>query len=234
MLRSCWVLFALFSTLPLSAANVCIAGNTLNSYIALGGTGCTIGGLTVKDFSFSVVSSGGGDTPITSSDITIALLFPVGGFGVDFDSTGFSVSGTQFVNYDIGFTWDPTGDMRSAADILDPGTTDILTDLCIGAAFTPLCSGTPHTLHVFQGGGPSQLFDSFDFGTTVSVLGVVNHINLNNNGSFDGIINEVFIPEPGSTALTVVGLLVLASQRRRTAIGLQRLRVIARALTGQR
>jgi hypothetical protein len=76
--------------------------------------------------------------------------------------------------------------------------------------------------------------DSFDFGTTVSVLGVVNHINLNNNGSFDGIINEVFIPEPGSTALTVVGLLVLASQRRRTAIGLQRLRVIARALAGQR
>ena len=60
MLRSCWVPLALFVCLPLSAANVCVSGNTLDTYVALGSTGCTIGGLTVKDFVFSVVSSGGG------------------------------------------------------------------------------------------------------------------------------------------------------------------------------
>jgi len=215
---SCCVLLALFTCLPLSAANVCISGNTLDTYVALGATWCTIGGLTVKDFVFSVVSSGGGDTPIADTDITVITHFPVGGFGLEFQSSGFSVTGTQFVNYLIGYTWDPTGDMRGASDILDldPGT-DILTDLCIGAAFTPTCSGTPATLHVFQGGGPSQLTDSTAF-APVAILGVRNNIALTNNGSFNSIENDVFIPEPRTVGLAIAGLLALCAQRRRATV----------------
>jgi hypothetical protein len=237
MLRSRWVLpalFTLFATLPVSAANVCVNNGTLNSYIALGSGGCTIGGLTVKDFSFSVTSSGGGDTPLNDTQITVALLFPAGGFGVQFNSTGFSVTGPQFVNYDIGFTWDPTGDMRSASDILDPGTADILTDLCVGDTLPACTFGTTHTLHVSQGGGPSVLTDSFDFPSTTGLVDVLNHIDLNNSGSFNGIADLVFIPEPGAARLAVAGLLMLAAQRRGASIGFHGLRMIARALTGQR
>src|SRR5206468_1368119 len=141
----------------------------------------------VKDFVFSVVSSGGGATPIADTDITVITHFPAGGFGLEFKSTGFSVTGTQFVNYLIGFTWDPTGDMRNASDILDPGTSDIITDLCVGVAFAgAVCGGTPLSLHVFQGGGPSQLTDSVDFAPT-GIVGVRNNIALSSSGGFSSI-----------------------------------------------
>jgi hypothetical protein len=219
MLRSCWVLLAFSVCLPLSAATVCVP-NTLDTYVALGSTGCTIGELTVKDFAFSVVSSGGGATPIADTAINVILHFPVGGFGLEFQSNGFAVTGTQFVNYLIAFTWDPTGDMRNASDILDPGTTDILTDLCINAAFVgPICAGTPHTLHVFQGGGPSQLTDSFDFAPT-GLLGIRNNIALSSNGSFNSIENDVLIPEPAGAALAASALLMLAALRRRSPVRL--------------
>jgi hypothetical protein len=207
----------LLACFPLRGTNVCVSGNTLDTYEALGATGCTIGGLTVKNFIFSVVNSGGGDVPIADTQIQVDLHFPVGGFGVEFRSTGFNVTGTEFVNYLIGFTWDPSGDIRNADDILDPGNADILTDLCINAAFAgSSCAGTPATLHVFQGGGPSQLFDSISFAPT-GVVGVRNNIALTNNGSFNGIENDVTIPEPASLILGAAGLLALAARRRLVA-----------------
>ncbi|HJZ97213.1 MAG TPA: hypothetical protein VKE70_11960 [Candidatus Solibacter sp.] len=215
MLRSCWLLAAFAVCLPLSAANVCISGNTLDTYQALGSTGCTIGGLTVKDFDFQVVSSGGGATPIANTDVNVILHFPLGGFGLEFQSNGFAVTATQFVNYLIAFTWDPTGDMRNASDILDPGTSDILTDLCIGAPFVGVtCAGSTHTLHVFQGGGPSQLTDSFAFAPQ-AILGVRNNIALTSSGSFNSIENDVFIPEPVPAILGAAGLVALLALRRR-------------------
>jgi len=219
-MRYSWcVLLVLAVCLPLSAANVCISGNTLDTYVALGATGCTIGGLTVKDFVFSVGTFGGGDTPIADTDITVITHFPVGGFGLEFQSSGFSVTGSQFVNYLIAYTWDPTGDMRGASDILDPGTSDIVTDLCIGAAFGvgPSCAGTPGSLHVFQGGGPSQLTDTTFF-APVAVLGMRNNIALTSNGSFNSIENDVFIPEPGTVGVVMAGLVGLALRRSRTAL----------------
>jgi hypothetical protein len=217
MLRSCWVPFALFACLPLAAANVCVSGNTLDTYVALGSTGCTIGSLTVKDFIFSVGPSGGGATPIADTAINVIVHSPTGGFGLEFRSSGFSVTGTQFVNYLIGYTWDPTGDIRNASDILDPGNADILTDLCINAAFVgSSCAGSTHTLHVFQG-GPSQLTDSFDFAPT-GLLGIRNNIALTSNGSFTSIEDSVLIPEPGTTALAAAALSMFAALRRRLTI----------------
>jgi hypothetical protein len=168
-----------------------------------------IGGLTVKDFIFSVTSSGGGATPIASSAISVITHFPVGGRGLEFASGGFSVTGSQFVNYLIAFTWDPTGDMRNASDILDPGNTDILTDLCVGLAFSgSTCSGSPFTLHVFEGGGPSQLTDSVNFAST-GVVGVRNRIALTSGGSFNSIENDVLIPEPATVVMVAAALLLL-------------------------
>src|SRR5947208_8358644 len=83
MLRSFCALLLLVVCEPLSAANMCVSGSTLDTYEALGSTGCVIGGLTVKDFLFSVVSSGGGATPIADTDITVITHFPVGGRGLE-------------------------------------------------------------------------------------------------------------------------------------------------------
>jgi hypothetical protein len=216
MVRSFWVLsLGLVACQLLSGANVCVSGNTLDTYIALGATGCDFGGLIVKDFAFSVVSFGGGDTPIADTDITVFLHSPVGGRQLEFLSTGFSVTGTQFVNYLLAFTWDPSGDMRNASDILDPGDADIVTDLCIGTAFVgAFCGGTPASLHVFQGGGPSVLFDEVNFPAT-GIVGVRNNIALTNNGNFVSIWNGVLIPEPASAAPAAAGLLMLAALLRR-------------------
>jgi hypothetical protein len=220
MLRYCWVLSALYACLPLSAANICVSGKTLDTYVALGSTGCTIGSLTVKDFIFSVVSSGGGATPIADTAISVIVHSPTGGFGLEFQSSGFAVTGTQFVNYLIGYTWDPSGDMRNASDILDPGNVDILTDLCINAAFlNQNCEGSTHTLHVFQNGSSSQLTDSFDFAPT-GLLGIRDNIALSSNGSFTSLGNQVLIPEPDTTALATAALVMLAALRRRLAVRL--------------
>src|SRR4029077_10286195 len=118
-----------------TAAPACISGNSLASYVALGQAGCNVGPLQVKDFVFSVVSFGGGATPLTGAGISVNTVFLSDGFGLRFSSTGFQVSGAGFVNYLIAYTWDPTADIRGASDILDPGPVDIVTDGCVGAVF---------------------------------------------------------------------------------------------------
>src|SRR5580700_7841539 len=87
----------------LSATPVCVSGGTLASYEALGAGGCTIGPQTVDDFTFSVVSVGGGATAVSDTNITVTPTFGAGLYGVQFASTGFLVSGSGFVNYLIGY-----------------------------------------------------------------------------------------------------------------------------------
>ena len=201
---------------PLLGAAACISGNTLASYEALGATGCNVGPLTVRDFLFSVVSSGGGATPVSDTNITVTTDIAGSTFGLIFASPGFSVSGSEFVNYLIAFTWDPSGDIRSASDILDPGLTDILTDLCVGVAFSGTsCAGTPQTLHVFEG-VTNQLTDTVSF-APVAIVGVRNNISLQANGasaSFNSIENTVALPEPAYSVWLAGGLMMLAARRR--------------------
>ena len=199
------------------AAPVCISGNSLASYEALGADGCTVASLTLKSFAFAVGSFGGGAVPVTDNDITVTVQSVSEGFGLKFASTGFHVSGAGFVNYLIAFTWDPTADIRGAADILDPGTVDILTNLCVGDRFRETtCVGTPLTLHVFEG-TTSQLTDSVSFAPT-AILGVRNNISLNANGEsagFDAIENDVFVPEPASLFCVAAGLAIACHRRAR-------------------
>ena len=205
---------------PLSAAPACISGGNLAGYMALGSGGCTIGELLVKDFSFGVGPSGGGATPITAGDVTVTPTFGADLLGIQFSSAGFSVTGGQFVNYTIGYTWDPSGDIRGMGDVLDPGTTDILTNGCVGVAFSGTsCSGTPVSVHVFQG-VTSQLTDAVFFPDT-AILGVLNNISLQANGgaaSIDHFIeNDAYVPEPGSAGLLGLGLAMFWGGLMRTA-----------------
>ena len=93
------------------------AGSTLQDYIGSGAC-VDMAGIVLSDFSFTVVSSGGGATPIGAANIQV-LLWPgltSGGIGdtdgVEFVFDNQGVSGAGFVNYQIGFTFDPSGDLR--------------------------------------------------------------------------------------------------------------------------
>jgi PEP-CTERM motif len=196
-------------------AGPCISGNDLSTYAALGSSGCDVGTLTVKDFSFSVISSGGGATPIAATDITVTTEFGSNFFGLSFSSPDFSVTGTQFVNYLIAYTWDPTGDMRGLGDVLDPGSVNIVSDGCVGAAFSgSSCSATTVSVNVFEG-ATSQLTDFVAFPPT-GLVGIRNTISLNANGgsaSFKAIENDVYVPEPAAFLLFALGLIALAARR---------------------
>jgi len=213
MKRFSWGAFVLLlGHLHANAAPVCISGNSLASYESLGAIGCDVGPVTVKDFVFNVASVGGGAIAVADTDITVTTEFIPGGVGLGFASGGFNVSGTGFANYLIAYTWDPTADIRGAADILDPGLADIVTDLCVGAAFSgATCAGAPISLHVFQG-ATSQLTDSVTFAAT-AILGIRNNISLNANGGtagFERLNNQIFLPEPASLFYLGAGLAVLA------------------------
>jgi hypothetical protein len=201
----------LLLALPLGAAPLCISGNNLQSYIALGSGGCMDGSFLVKDFLFAVASSGGGDVPIAPTNITVSTDIGGSSFGLTMGSTGFSVTGSQFVTYTIGYTWDPTGDMRGLGDVLDPGLADIVTQGCVGFEFVGVsCSGTLVSVHVFQGGS-SQLTDFVSFAPT-NLLGILETISLNANGGsagFNAIENDDYYPEPASGVTALSGLLLL-------------------------
>jgi hypothetical protein len=233
MRRYQFVFFAfLMSGACLWSAPVCISGNSLASYEALS-TGCTVGPLVAKDFTFSVLSFGGGAIPIAAADIEITTEPTAPNFGLSFSafgSPGFSVTGAQFVTYLIGYTLDPSGDIRSASDVLDPGQADIMTDLCVGAAFVgSTCSATPLSLHVSEG-ATTQLTDSIQF-ASVAVLGIRDNISLDANGgsaSFTSLSSTSMVPEPAYGPWVAASLLALAGLRRRWArkpdqVALQRL-----------
>lgn len=221
MRRIQFVLFVfLLSGYRLWSAPVCVSGNSLASYEALGSTGCSIGPLVAKDFIFSVLSSGGGVVPVTAGDITITTLPTPPNFGLSLSSPGFSVSGSEFVTYLVGYTLDPSGDIRSASDILDPGQSDVVTDLCVGAAFVgSTCSATPLSLHVFEGTS-TQLTDSIMF-ASVAVLGVQHNISLDANGgtaSFNSLSSTSMVPEPVYGPWAAACLLALAGLRRASIV----------------
>src|SRR5690242_550866 len=114
---------ALFGAAVLQGAPMCTIGS-LASYIALGAGGCMDGDNLVKDFSFPAPVFGGGAVPVTAAAITVTPL-PLSGpstNGLKFSSPGWAVSGTGFVEYVIGYTWDPHN-IRSMDDLLlDPVT----------------------------------------------------------------------------------------------------------------
>ena len=213
MQRLAWI-FAGFLILAFQLpASPCVAGATLDTYVALGAAGCTIGPQTVNNFSFSVVSVGGGATAIADTDITVTPTFGTNLYGAIFASSDFSVT-SGFVNYLIGFTWDSLP-IAGMGDVLDPGDVNILTDGCVGAAFLgSSCSGAVVSVTV----DPSQLTDTVFFSPT-AILGIANHISLNadqGTASFKSIENDVFVtPEPASFLLAALGMSMIAVGIRR-------------------
>ena len=75
MPRSSLILSAFAILAVRLAAGPCLPGGTLFSYEALGATGCTIGPQAVSNFTFSVVSVGGGAVAVSDTNITVTPTF---------------------------------------------------------------------------------------------------------------------------------------------------------------
>jgi hypothetical protein len=230
-MKSIWVtaaiLFGLaragFAT-PLEPPPACVT-NTLDNYLSLGADGCSMGEIAFSNFSFSVTSFGGGAVPIPPSAILVTPTLENG--SLTFSSSGFSVTGSEFVTYLLGYSIDPHPIIRGFDDTLDvdgptfPGLASITTDLCLLATFTGdscLEPGVPASLHVFDNGIIAQLSDSVDF-PPLAVIGVRNTIDLHANGAnadFTSFTNTAAaVPEPATWLLVSSGLLGLLVRRRR-------------------
>src|SRR6266550_784308 len=94
-------LFLLLQFVPLLGASVvppCSIA-TLDVYESLGSGGCTIDNFTYKNFAFQTLSATGGAIPIAASAINVTPSSGGGNLNIFFSSTGFNISGTQFVQY---------------------------------------------------------------------------------------------------------------------------------------
>jgi hypothetical protein len=200
----------------------CVSGGTLASYEALGSTGCLVGPLNVKDFAFSVLSGSGGATDLNIF-VTTTFTSPLT-YGLSFGSNAFVVTGNGSVTYLLAYTWDPTEDIQSLDDVMDPpsavppGFAKITTVGCINAAFIGAsCPTNTVTIFVIQDGLAPRLTDSVSF-TPVPIVGVRHTIELTGNGgsaSFDALGNNSQItPEPASWLGCVTFLILLAARLR--------------------
>ena len=205
MQRSAWVL-AVFLLLAFQLpASPCIV-DTLANYVS--GSGCTIGPQTVETFSFSSSVTGGANA-IADTDITVSPTSGPGYYGVIFSSPDFTTSvGT--VTYLIGFTWDSIP-IRGLGDDLDPGSVNIATGGCEGAAFVgSSCSGTLATMNVSL----ALTTDMVTFPQTTT-LGIFNTIVLDatsGTAAFTSIENDAYvIPEPATFLLIALGAAILAA-----------------------
>jgi hypothetical protein len=203
-------------------AGLCVPG-TLASYEALPPAGCTIGEYSAATFVFNVLGSGGGAAPLTDTQINVTPTVTGGRPGLNFASSGFSVSVNGSVQYLIGYTWDPSNPIQSMDDFMDPpsavlGFAKVTTVGCRGAAWTgATCSTSTASVNVFDNNGVTQFNNSVSF-TPVFILGIRNTIDLQALGgsaSFDSFGNENVLPEPATWGFCAAGLALLAARLRR-------------------
>jgi hypothetical protein len=210
------------SMAPLGVAASCASG-TLAGYVALGATGCTIGGDTLSDFKVLAGSDGGAQLAASSVTLTpsgstfnpsLALSVNLSIKTPITDETMFTydISGPGF----IGASAVLSGSMESG----DGGVSGIL-NYCAGGSFGPDgvdgCPGVTDGL-VTVDGAQNNSADTF---SKVSFLSVTNDFTLgvsSDGTAVGGTFTDSFtaVPEPAALALVGFGFLFAAAFRRRS------------------
>ncbi len=200
-----------------SAANAaaCVKG-TLDSYEALGATGCTIGNMTFFNFSWTPTATGGAESPPG----TIEMATP-DGFGFDFSGLFYATVAGTSADATLTYTVKTTDGANTIdmASLLAVGTGTVNDGvdeaICAGGLLTACPSGGNYTLDV-TGSGTA---------TTVSFPGV-NEVGISKDiftiGSLSGLetlssvtnVVDQPVPEPTSLVILAVSLLSLVAFRR--------------------
>lgn len=221
--------FVLVAVATVAVSTICAGApcttGTLSSYIALGSTGCTIG--TNNLFDFQAQSGVTGATAIATSTVS---LTPLGG-ALDpglISSVGVSASSGSLL--ETIFTYKISGNSYISSSLTLTGSSETgsgavtgLENFCAGGIFGPGgttgCTGVAGSLVTLDGiqGQDSRSFSS------VTLLSVTNDLTFDagrSGSASGGTLTDRFtaiaaIPEPVTTLLTAVGLMLVVAGRKK-------------------
>ena len=200
-----------FSGSHMAAAATCGA-TSLAAYVALGSSGCTIGGDTLYNFQ---ILAGSGVTELAGGSVTItpsgSIYAPSIAISINQSATAFNAIETMFT-YDISgplYTGISTVLSGSSESTVNDGVTGLV-NFCEGGSFGPDgvdgCTKPNGGLTTVDG---VQNTDMSTFGA-VPFLNVTDDFQLDSGGgtASGGTLTNSFtaVPEPVSTALVGLGL----------------------------
>lgn len=209
----------LFLAFPFLASGASCGTTTLDAYIALGATGCTVDGFTFGGFSFGVISSSGGAAAVAANDVLVTPIVTNDELGLTFSSNGFSVSAGQKIQYLLAYTAGDPPIIHGARAAMTtdppvfPGIASITDEECLGAQFSgSICPSSTASETVFSNGITSML-DSEQFFPPTGLIGDMTTITLDassgGSAEFLSLSETVLTPEPRSALLMAAGAAIL-------------------------
>lgn len=239
--RLCWFSLLLLSLIPLSAgpiitapAPACVAGD-FDSYSDLGSGGCSSGGFTFFNFSFTatpLIAHPATSTTKVATPFTVFITPPANLTSVlSITSDDFNVQAGDRVLYQIEYTIDPPPPILPGYDVemfsdtpISPGLATATASLCAGGLLAgPVCVdlgapgfvATPYVLTVFHKGlpaGPIQLSASVLFPAPTNLIDVSILLDLDATRGGSSVITGVgtrapFLadPTPEPGSIALVG-----------------------------
>jgi hypothetical protein len=211
------------SLFTLSAAP-CVNGDTLAQYVSMYATaGCTYGGFTFSDFTYTDSASGAGGSLVTARDVYVYTAINADGSGLSFeaswDADGYGSTSDGDVAFNV--TVDSGAESITDAGLAQTGGvagSGIATVSEQGCGPIPCVPGTWQVLTFDAGTGPGEDQSSADtLLTSTGSVRVSKDINAN-AGTGDGFdeatitkVTDVFstVPEPRALSL-LLGLGLVA------------------------
>ncbi|MGH9398140.1 MAG: PEP-CTERM sorting domain-containing protein [Terriglobia bacterium] len=209
-----------FCSFGLSGPMPACSAGTLDAYVSLGATGCTVGSLEFSNFTFGASAAGTGTILPADSQITVTPQSLPNNYGFKFDaalSPNAGQSQDVTIDYVVRVLAGNPNITDSALSAEVNGSASANMTECLGGLL-PACSGGVTTGLTVT---PTQLSDSNTF-NGVSTVGVGTDVSANGNATISGEIVQFStggtgntVPEPASLMLFGSGMVGVAFLIRR-------------------
>ncbi len=206
MKRALGLLVLVLAVSGVAQATTCTPMGTLDTYIALGATGCTVDGLTFNNFSYAPIGNPPAATSITVRPSLLGLSF-------QFNSS-WGVISAQGMESTIGFT------VSAASAIINDLTLSLDTASCPGTGTVVLSESASNGVGLLatcmNGTITNPAPVNFAPVSSLTIRKDLSLIGNSDSASVNQFTNSVStVPEPGTMALFGSGLLGIAGAIRR-------------------